>query len=338
MLKKIMLLAISVCLQHAFALECSDGQRVFSDELSVTGDVCVPIEPQRIVSMDMGAAELTLFTGKDLVGAANWILAEMSVLTPEYKDALTNIENVGYPANLEKLLALKPDLILAVGYEAGVHQSIDVEKAQKIAPLIVANPVVYDDWKVSTKFWAKALNVSTTYDEMLANYDQRVTEIKALIGDKNQQAVSILGMSTYGTSMWLKDTPPARIVNDLGFRRPRSQDYDAKAAKEVYKDARYPMISEEKLDLADADIIFGFGYPSHDPKEINKLKKIIEKKEKSPLWNSLSGVKNKQFYNVGGHWWRCTSYSLANRVLDDIATSIAGELPNTRALKAASSN
>lgn len=333
MLKKICLTLLTVFVYQVNALECPEEQRVFSDKLSVLGDLCVPNKPQRIVSMDMSASELTLFTGKELLGTANWILAEMSVLSPELSDELKNVENVGYPTNLEKVLTLKPDLIVAVSSATGdISQSIDIKRAQKIAPVIIADTVVYDDWKTSTKFWGKALGVEPTVEKMLANYQMRLDEVKAELGDKTNQTVSIIAVSTYGKSLWLKDTPPAKIVADLGFSRPKSQDYDRNTAKGVYQDVRYPMISEEKLNLADGDIIFGFGYPAHEKRQIDKTAKLVEKMRSDALWKSLKGVKNNQFHLVSGHWWRCTSYLLANKVLSDISERLTGKKPATAML------
>lgn len=309
---------------QAQTLNCADDQRLFSHPLSTTGDVCVPKNPQRIVAVDMSAAELTLLTGKELVGAANWILAEMSIVSPEFHSVLPHVENVGYPANIEKMLNLKPDLILAVGNGAGVHQSIDVKAAQKIAPLVVADPIVYDDWKVSTQFWAAALNEMKTYEKLLGNYETRIAETKAALGDKVNQQVSIVALGSYKT-LWLKSTPPAAVISDIGFQRPAAQDYDKDSAKGVYKDVRYPKISEETLNLIDGDVIFGFVYPAYDQRGQKKEQRAFDKLNKNPLWNNLNAVKANNFYLVGGHWWRSTSYLLASKVLDDVASNMLGK-------------
>lgn len=316
----------------ADAHDCPKNERLFEHELLATAPVCVPNQPQRIVALDMGAAELTLLSGKQLSGAANWLLAEMSVLSPEFSGILPQVINVGYPASLEKLAEIQPDIILAVGTGKGVHKGIDVSGAQKIAPVIVAKPVIYDDWKISAEFWAQALNEQVLYQRLFANYQTRVDEIKSSLGESAGQTVSIVGKSAYGTSLWLKDTPPAAIIADLGLTRPDSQNYDKQTAKSVYQDVRYPMISEEKLDLADADNVFVFSYPSHDERGQKKQQRLMKQLQGNPLWKILSATKNHRVFYVGGHWWRCNSYLLANKVLDDVAKYIAKKQPETPAL------
>lgn len=311
---------------------CSDDQRLFSHPLLVGEAVCLPNNPQRIVALDMGAAEMTLLSNRQLIATSNWLLAEMSVLTPEFSQALSKVQNVGYPANLEKMMALKPDLILAVGGGGGITPSVDAQMAQKIAPTVVANSLVYDDWKLSAEFWAIALNEEPLYQRLLTNYQMRTGEVKAALGKDISQTVSLISNSNYGKSLWLKNTPPAAVVADVGLSRPKSQDYDKDTAKDVYTDVRYPMISEERLDLVDADAIFVFGYPAYDTKGQQKEQRVMEKLRKNPLWNSLSAVKNDKVFYVGGHWWRCNSYILANRVLDDIGKHLTGKLPTTSAL------
>lgn len=320
-----------ICLNQVSATTCQDNERLFEHPLLTTEPLCLPKNPQRIVALDMGAAELTLLSGKTLSGAANWLLAEMSVLSPEFASHLPTVTNVGYPASLEKLVNLKPDLILAVGSGEGLAQSIDVKAAQKIAPTVMADPIVYDDWTVSAEFWAAALNETALYKKLIDNYTQRIDAIKKTLGDNAGKTVSIVGTSAYGKSLWLKNTPPAAVISDLGFTRPAAQNYDKDTAKGVYKDVRYPMISEEKIKLADADYLFTFSYPSHDAEGQKQQQKIQDKLKASPLWNSLDAVKNQRVFYVGGHWWRCNSYLLANKVLDDVAQHIAQQPPTVKA-------
>lgn len=322
-----------VCWHSASGATCQDGQRLFAHKLLATEPVCIPKNARRIVAMDMGAVELTLLSGRELLGSSHWLLSEMSVLMPEFSDALPKIENVGYPVNLEKLLALQPDLILAVGGADGINGSIDFAKAQKIAPTVMANPLVYDSWQNSSEFWAQALGEQDLYARLLKNYQTRVAEVQKNLGAHISERVSIIANSNYGKSLWLENTPPSSVVADIGLARPASQTPRKNAKDNSYIGSRYRVISEERLDMADGDAIFVFGYPSGDKKGQKTEKQVTKKLKNNPLWKTLKAVRaNKAFY-VGGHWWRCNSYILANRVLDDIAENLTGKLPTTPALK-----
>lgn len=323
------LTALSFC---TYADDCKDDERLFEHELLVTEPLCIPKNPQRIVALDIGAVEIIMFSNRKLIGTSSWLLRELPVLYPEYKDSIPNIEDIGFPANLEKLLLLKPDIILAVGGADGISRSIDPVAAQKIAPTVVANTLIYEDWKLGGEFWASVLQEKPLFEHLLANYRQRVAEVQDMLGDNISQSVSIMSNSSYGKYLWLKDTPPAAIVSDVGLRRPPAQDYDKNSGKDVYKNPRYPMISEERLDLAEADAVFVFGYATSDKKIQKKEERTLEKLKSNPIWKTLKVVRNNKAFYVGGHWWRCSSYTLANRVLDDIGKYLGGKLPATPAI------
>jgi hypothetical protein len=73
------------------------------------------------------------------------------------------------------VLALKPDLILAVGgTDAG--ETINVEQAQQIAPVVIADPEIYNDWKLGMQFWSAVLNTPDFYAAMESNYRARRLE------------------------------------------------------------------------------------------------------------------------------------------------------------------
>jgi iron complex transport system substrate-binding protein len=270
-------------------------------------------------------------TNKTLLATSGWLLRELPVMLPQFADRLTSVEDVGYPASLEKVLALKPDLILAVG-GTSAGETIDVDQALAIAPVVVADPVIYNDWKLGAQFWSEALNVPNLYVEMKANYDVRVAELRAALGDPSALKVSVMAVSTYGISLWMPDTPPGAILADVGLSRPEAQSLVGDAAKERYGASQYISISEERLDLADGDVIFYFTYASADPETTAKETAFIKSLEEKPLWRALNAVKNGRSYFVPGYWWRSQTYLLANKVIDDLFTYLAGAAAATPVL------
>ncbi len=305
---------------------CPDGSRLFDHELLATEPVCIPAAPERIIALDMASVELTLLTKKTLLATSGWILAELPLLEPTFADRLATVEDVGYPANLEKVLALKPDLILAAG-GTDVGETIDVEQALQIAPVVIADPLIYNDWKLGMEFWSAVLGVPEFYDAMEANYKERVAELQAALGESRGREISVISTSTYGISLWLPDTPPGAILADVGLARPEAQSLVGDAALERYQARQYISISEERLDLADGDAIFFFTYASTDPATAEKESAFITEFTQKPLWQSLKAVKAGQAFLVPGYWWRCQTYLLANKVLDDLFT----HLTDTRA-------
>ncbi|MCU0491718.1 MAG: iron-siderophore ABC transporter substrate-binding protein [Chloroflexaceae bacterium] len=296
---------------------CPAGQRLFDHALLTTDPVCIPQNPERVIALDMASVELTLLTNKTLVATSNWILGELPLLVPPFAERLRTVEDVGYPANLEKVTALKPDLILAAG-GTEVGDAIDVDKARAIAPLIIADPVIYNDWKLGMQFWSDVLGVPDFYTAMEQNYRTRVGELQAALGDARNREISVLSTSTYGISLWMPDTPPGAILADVGMARPESQRLVGDAAQERYQAKQYIPISTERLDLADADAIFYFTYASTDAETATKERDSMTVFEQQPVWQSLSAVKAGQAFRVPEYWWRSQTYLLANKVIDDL--------------------
>lgn len=324
--------------------------RMFKHQLLIGDPVCLPKKIKRVVVLEIGAAEFSVLTGKKIVGAPGWLLSEMSVFQPSWKAKNPNVQDVGSPANLEKIITLKPDVILAVAPSEYTHKLINIPKAKKIAPVITASAVVYDDWKTNIDFWSQALNEKATYHAMLKNYNNRIAELRKNLQEKwnikdgdilhalKNKKVSIASVTSHGTYMWLRKTSPSKVIEDIGFSRTKAQAISEQEAIKRYKNDAYAKLNKEHLNLLDGDLLFGFAYASHNPKTMKKERKIWDKMLKSKLFQRLDVAKNNKAYYMSGAWFRSNTYLLANQVLDDVSTRLTGkplehtiELPsNTR--------
>ena len=294
------------------ATKCSAGMRLFRHDMLASGPVCIPEHPQRVVALDIAALETLLLKNQPPVGTATWILEEMPLLVPQYAQTLSKIQGLGYPAELEKVTLLKPDLILAP------NDTIDIKLASRIAPVITPKSAIYNDWKLGMEFWSDVLNVKQMYTEMEANYRTRVAELKAALGQPEKLKISVISASSYGVSLWMPDTPPGAILADVCLARPEAQSLTGKDAVARYSKEQYIEISEEQLNLADGDAIFYFTYAATDPSVADKESAFIKTFQAKPIWNTLSAVKAGKAYFVPGYWWRSQTYLLANLVLDDL--------------------
>jgi iron complex transport system substrate-binding protein len=304
--------------------ECEAGYRLFEHEYLAGDPLCIPENPQRILALEMSALEMVILADKTLVGTANWLHEEVPVLLPELAPALEGAADTGYPANLEVALKAEPDLILAVDGD------IDLDSGNAIAPVVMPAAGIEHDWRLSMEFWSEVLGTQDLYAEMLANYESRIDEFKAAMTET--PAISIIGTSSYGTYMWLEDTAPGVVVSDAGLARPDSQALSGDAAVERYGEQRWIQISDERLDLADADDIFVFTYATTDPDTLKTENAAMQAFKDNAVWNSLSAVQAGHVYYVGPHWWRAQTYLLANRVLDDLFINLTGAAAETPVL------
>lgn len=316
--------------------QCEAGFRLFDHELLATEPVCIPENPERVLALDMASVETALLTGKNLVGSSGWLLSEFPVLEPRFADRLAGVTDVGFPADLESVLLLEPDVILAVG-GTSVGDTVDVAGAGDIAPVVVADPEIYNDWQLGMGFWSDVLGAPEVYAEMARNYDARVAELQdalaQAVGQPGDLEVSVVSASTYGVSLWLPDTPPGSVLADVGLARPEAQSLVGDAAVARFGAAQYVPVSDERLDLAGGDALFYFTYAAADAETARAEADFIGELEQNPLWQALGAVQNEQAFFVGGHWWRAQTYLLANRVLDDLFTHLAGAAAATPVLE-----
>ena len=110
-----MLTGIPVSAQTDEPASCPPGSHLFIHKLLATAPVCIPDNAKKIVALDNAAVELLLFTDKEIVGTFDLLKDEMSASLPPLTSSLARIQGIGWPANLELILSLKPDLVAVRG-------------------------------------------------------------------------------------------------------------------------------------------------------------------------------------------------------------------------------
>lgn len=293
---------------------CQAGFHQFDHEYLATEPVCIPNHPKRIVALDMAALELLFYTDKEIVGSTQWILDEMSASLPQLRDRLLQITDLGYPVNSEAVLLAKPDLILAY---AGDDNLANFDELKAIAPVVITSLAV-QDWERTTEFWSEVLGVQDTFDQLKANYDARITELQAALGDgRADLKVSLTTADSYGIVLWMLDSPQGKILNDVGVARPETQISSGNPGE------YWLSISEEKLDMADGDVIFLFAYATTDPDTAEKEDQALADFQQTAVWNSLNAVQADNVHVEPGYWYRASTYLIANRMIDDLFRDLA---------------
>jgi iron complex transport system substrate-binding protein len=306
--------------------ECGEGFWLFEHERSVTGPVCVPDNPQRVISLDMPATEFLLLNDIPFVGVFGYAADEIAAITPGLAPRFEGIQTFDWPPNLELVTELQPDLIIA--YK---DSSLFYEGMEAIAPLVVYDAAYATDWKSSTAFWSEVFQKQDAYEEMLATYDARIAELQTALGDgRGEIEVSAFVPSPDYPMIWLVDSAQGVILNDVGLGRPASQAVTFAEGEYVDggPDYGFVAISGEHLDLADGDEIFIFTWGSTDPAttEANN-QALADFNANDPLWKSLSGVQAGNVHLVGPHWFRAQTYLAANLILDDLFATLTDVEP-----------
>ncbi|MDL1900996.1 iron-siderophore ABC transporter substrate-binding protein [Anaerolineae bacterium CFX9] len=295
---------IASAVNRAASTQCDDGFRAFEHAMGVS---CIPINPQRVVVLDTGELDNALALGAPVVGAPVTDALQYQAYLSDQLDGITDIGSISEPS-FEAILALAPDLIIGSKqrYEAIYPQ------LSAIAPTVFTESLRVP-WQDNFRFHAAALG--RTAEPLLADYEARVAELQAALGDAlDSTTISIIRFRPGQVRLYLKSSYIGYILQDVGLSRPPSQDQDVFSAE----------ISLEQVRDADADYIFITGYDIEDSERDTFLN--------SPLWQTLGAVQNGHVIEVNDDTWIAgLGVQAANLVLDDLfsyLTDVEPTIPN----------
>ncbi|MEH2270017.1 MAG: iron-siderophore ABC transporter substrate-binding protein [Nostoc sp.] len=287
------------------------------------GQTQVPLHPQRIVTLDPFSAEYVLALGVEPVGAPGRTLLELQLPW----DAKEKIADISWrPTNLEKVAALKPDLIFG---NLADHQDI-YQLLSHIAPTIMLKSS-YLNWKQAFALVAQTLGKTDTFEQIIAAYDTRLADFKAKMGNRlDKTQVSVVRVTLQRNDVFIKGSFSGTILKDAGLTRPNAQNFDAAGGRRKGGNEVAYSFSPELLSIADGDALFVI--PEASTGNID-AEKALQQLQTQPLWSKLKVVKQGKAYVVGRYWVCCGAIA-ANRVIDDlfkylIPLSIDEKLPSS---------
>lgn len=266
------------------------------------GETCVPNDPQRMVTIFHATLGNVLRLGMKPIGAS---IVNAEVPFPKYlSKEVGGIEWVGTQGepNLEKILMLKPDLIMVFENIKAIYPLLS-----KIAPTVVTPWRGPSAWRDQIEFVAKVLAKEQESKQVWSAYYQRINQLKATLGDRYQnKTVSVFAPSTHwGFFIQAKNSFAGSILQDLGLQRPKSQDVDTTSGYVMFS-------SHESLDLIDGDILFVM------TQEDKEERKAFEALLQTPLGKHLKAVQKGHVYFVDSFAWLGANFLATDVILDDL--------------------
>ncbi|MBW4514811.1 MAG: iron-siderophore ABC transporter substrate-binding protein [Timaviella obliquedivisa GSE-PSE-MK23-08B] len=258
----------------------------------ILGKSCVPVNPQRVVALDL--LDNVLALGVKPVGATVDD-GRFRTLLPMEKS--TNIKSVGdlVQPNLESILQLQPDLILDVYWGQSHHQ------LSQIAPIVSAGNGETIDWKAWLKTYGEALGKQQEADALIADYHKRITSFQQKIGKRLSQTQVSVVVAWDNYRIYMKRSFSGQILSDIGLPRPPLQD----------RERVNENLSLELIPKMAGDVIF-VAIGGNNPSSVEKLLS-------HPLWLQLKAVKEGRVYLVDAKAWLAGYGPVgANVVLDDL--------------------
>ncbi|WP_409251901.1 ABC transporter substrate-binding protein [Bacillus sp. SCS-153A] len=284
----------------------NEGDENAAEETSYTvehamGTTEIEGDPERVVILTNEGTEALLAMGVKPVGAVQSWIGD-----PWYEhiaDDMTDVEVVGTESelNIEAIAKLQPDLIIG----NKMRQEEQYDKLKAIAPTVFAE-TLRGNWKENFELYSKALNKEEKGQEVIAEYDHRIEDLKAELGDKLDMEVSMVRFMPTDVRIYHKDSFSGVILDQLGFARPEGQDVDDFAEKGVTK---------ERIPAMDGDILFYFAYETGD----GEANKVAEEWVNDPLFQKLDVAQAGNVHEVSDPVWNTAGGVIAaNLMLDDI--------------------
>ena len=267
------------------------------------GELCIPINPQRIIALDTPwTLDPLLALGIRPVGRA--FFSESQALSGLSLDEVAGIEPLGATGNasLEKILSLKPDLMLSLD----VHDEQNYQQLSTIAPTVLREyEMIETSFKENLRSVARVVSREEQAEDILTQYQNRVEALRESIGKPLQGTeTSVIHTTANGLSEIFIEHKGAnyfQILNDISV-----------PLKPILTErSEWASFSIEAVSQFDADILF-----------------IISDKSASslfqnPLFASLKAVQNNRAYVVDPVLWYAYGPLGINRLLDDIVAHLS---------------
>ncbi|WP_147535102.1 iron-hydroxamate ABC transporter substrate-binding protein [Bacillus marasmi] len=240
---------------------------------SETGPIEVPADPQRVVLLS-GFAGNVLDLGVNVVGADTW-----SKNSPQFAAELKDVAEVSED-NLEKIIELEPDLIIALS------TAKNLDKLSKIAPTVTYTWGKVDYLTQHVEI-GKLLNKEKEAQAWVDDFEKRVAEagdeIRAKIGE--DATVSVFesfdkDIYVFGDN-WARGTEI--LYTGMKLKMPEK-------VKQVALDAGYFAMSVEVLPEYAGDYII-----------LSKYKDADSSYQETETYKNIPAVKNNQVFEMNGN-------------------------------------
>lgn len=237
--------------------------------------VTIPQEPQRIISIAPSNTEILFALGLEdkIVGITNYC---------NFPEETKNIEKIGetFPLNLEKIVSLKPDLILAY---AG--QLNEIPRLRELGlNTIVIEPLSLKETLKSIQMVATVGGIPEKGNILVKNLSQRVDQIKTEVSNLEITKKPKVFIGGIYETIW---TPgEGTLFNELISL--------AGGTNIAAGFSGWTKISLEFIVKEDPDIII-IPIGAMNPGDELKIKENIYQR---PGWSNLSAVKNQKIFIV----------------------------------------
>jgi iron complex transport system substrate-binding protein len=266
------------------------------------GTTQVPAEPRRIVVLNQySLLDYLLAVGVKPVGSSGDAAAAYPF--GRWLEGRTDgVEMVGGTESprLERIAALRPDLILANPWQTDLAPSLS-----QIAPTIGV-PLTYVGYEDEFRFVAGLVGRSSQAEEVIARHRSRLEAFRSAMGPARLSSTEVSVARLFPEQIRVEGTSyVTTLLAAAGLRRPAAHTADGLR------------LSPEQLPTIDGDVLFVYSAANAAAEPDNAKARAAF--EQNPLWANLRAVRTGQVHVVDSFLWAGGGMLWADAVLDDIS-------------------
>ncbi|XVU26114.1 iron-siderophore ABC transporter substrate-binding protein [Actinoplanes sp. CA-054009] len=218
------------------------------------GDVTIPKQPERVVALGWSDADVALSLGVQPVGASDWLAFGGDGQGPWNAGKYTTAPAIlgTLELDMEKVAALKPDLILDTRSSG---EKTRYDQLAKLGVPVVDVPkggeMYLTSWEQQLDMIGKALGKQTEAAKLKTDLDAKFTAAAQANPSFSGKTVSAIARTGDGWGAYVTGDGRVDFLEKLGFK-------NAPKIEALKKDSFYIPLSNEQLDLADANVTVVF--------------------------------------------------------------------------------
>lgn len=287
------------------------------------GETTVEAKPERIVIVGLTEQDTVLQLGYTPIATTEWYGEQPYAVWPWAREALGDAKptvlSTADGFDLETIASLRPDLIL--GVNAGIEQK-DYDRLSKLAPTIAApkdSTDYFSPWDQQVRLIAQALGVPERGDELIQQVKDDYARVAAEHPEFKGKTATFSQNGFYNGELYVyPEGLGTDFLSYLGFTiNPKLTPLAKTPGEQV-------PISEERLDVIDADVIV---FATEKPEDVANFKKV-------PTFDLLDAVKGRRAVytsaTLSGAMYFLTPLSFAyvrERLTPELVKAVAGEAP-----------
>ena len=287
------------------------------------GETTVEAKPERIVIVGLTEQDTVLQLGYTPVATTEWYGEQPYAVWPWAREALGDAKptvlSTADGFDLETIASLRPDLIL--GVNAGIERK-DYDQLSKLAPTIAApkgSTDYFSPWDQQVRLIAQALGVPERGDELIQQVKDDYARVAAEHPEFEGKTATFSQNGFYNGELYVyPEGLGTDFLSYLGFTiNPKLTPLAKRPGEQV-------PISEERLDVIDADVIV---FATEKPEDIANFKKV-------PTFDLLDAVKGRRAVytsaTLSGAMYFLTPLSfeyVLEKLTPELVKAVAGEAP-----------